>query len=226
MYVCFFAAKNSLPDTRRLRENGEIHASVEPSPISKAVDERNHEHEAEKLSSDRPASSTDRPDDGEADRPQRPMSPGTLALMCDEKDPLFTAPPSPISGLAAEEVSTSGSSHAALLYAEQERAILLEYRDCLRKIISVGSRRGTFPASFLQALGIYPFIFSVCTLVRIELFSMDYWITIHGPKIQNSRSFDGNNGMSSRPIELLLPLLSSQKCCLFLQQWDCFLCYS
>ena len=136
------AAKHSLPDTR-LRENGEARASLEASPTSKVVDETNHEHKGGKLSSDRPASSMG-PDDGDADRPQRPMSPGTLALMCDEKDPLFTAPPSPIGGLAAEEVNTSGSSHAALLYAEQERAILLEYRDCLRRLISVGSRRGMF----------------------------------------------------------------------------------
>jgi len=148
-----------LPDTTSLRENGEFHTSLEPSLTSKTVDERNHEYKAEKISSDRPASSTDRPDDGEADKPQRPMSPGTLALMCDEKDPLFTAPPSPVGGLAADEVSPSGSSHTALLYAEQERAILLEYRDCLRRIISVGSRRGSIFTSFLQTLGIHPFIF-------------------------------------------------------------------
>jgi hypothetical protein len=47
--------------------------------------------------------------------------------------------------LAAEDVNTAtGSSHAALLYAAQERAILLEYRDCLRRVISVGKRRGKF----------------------------------------------------------------------------------
>ncbi|KAG0599310.1 hypothetical protein M758_12G142100 [Ceratodon purpureus] len=136
-----FLAKHSLPDTARLRENGEARASLEASPTSKTVDETNPELKGGK-SSDRPASSMG-PDDGDADRPQRPMSPGTLALMCDEKDPLFTAPPSPIGGLAAEEVNTSSSSHAARLYAEQERAILLEYRDCLRRIISVGSRRAS-----------------------------------------------------------------------------------
>lgn len=143
MFVCFVTAKHSSPDTTRLRENGEARSSLEASPTSKTVDETDYEHKVGKLFSDRPASSTS-PDHGGADRSQRPMSPGTLALMCDEKDPLFTAPPSPIGGLAAEEVNVSGSSHAALLYAEQERAILLEYRDCLRRIISVGSRRGTF----------------------------------------------------------------------------------
>lgn len=137
-----FLAKHSLPDTRRLRVNGETRASLEPSPTATKVDERNHEHKAEKLSSDRAAPATG-PDDGDADGPQRPTSPGTLALMCDEKDPLFTAPPSPIGGLAAEDIGTCGSSHAALLHAEQEQAILLAYRDCLRRIISVGNRRAS-----------------------------------------------------------------------------------
>lgn len=134
------AANYSLSDATRLALSNEARASFEPS-TARTVDERNHEHEPEKLSGDRAASLTG-PDDEDADMPQRPMSPGTLALMCDEKDPLLTAPSSPVGGLAAEEVSTSGSSHTALLYAEQERAILLEYRDCLRKLISVGKRRG------------------------------------------------------------------------------------
>ena len=144
------AAKYSLSDATRLRNNGEVRASFEPSSTARAVDERTTEHEAVKLSSDRAALSTS-PDDGDTNRSERPMSPGTLALMCDEKDPLFTAPPSPLGDLgAADEVSTSGSSYAGLLYAEQERAILLEYRDCLRRIISVGKRRGVFSVSFLH----------------------------------------------------------------------------
>ena len=153
------AGKHSLPDTSRLREDGEARASLEASPTSKTVDETNSEHKVGK-SSDRPASSMG-PDEGDGERAQRPMSPGTLALMCDEKDPLFTAPPSPIGGLAAEEISTSGSSHAALLYAEQERAILLQYRECLRRIISVGSRRGTVFDILLQVLRIQPFVLSL-----------------------------------------------------------------
>jgi len=141
-------AKYASSDITKMGENGETRTSLEPS-LNARTDERSHEQKA-KLSSDRTASSTGL-DDGDDDRPQRPMSPGTLALMCDEKDPLFTAPPSPVGGMAAEEVSTSSLSHAAALYAEQERAILLEYRDCLRRIISVGKRRGAFLVS-LHAL--------------------------------------------------------------------------
>lgn len=64
----------------------------------------------------------------EASRGERPMSPGTLALMCDEKDPLLTAPSSP-------------SHDVDPLYVDQERVILSEFRDCLRRIISLGNRR-------------------------------------------------------------------------------------
>ncbi|KAG0553744.1 hypothetical protein M758_12G036500 [Ceratodon purpureus] len=67
-------------------------------------------------------------DKEEASRGQRPMSPGTLALMCDEKDPLFTAPSSPSHDLNP-------------LYVDQERVILSEFRDCLRRIVSLGNRR-------------------------------------------------------------------------------------
>lgn len=61
-------------------------------------------------------------------RGERPMSPGTLALMCDEKDPLLTAPSSP--------------AHENQLDVDQERVILSEFRDCLRRVISLGNRRG------------------------------------------------------------------------------------
>lgn len=67
----------------------------------------------------------------EASRGERPMSPGTLALMCDEKDPLLTAPSSP-------------SHDVDPLYVDQERVILSEFRDCLRRIISLGNRRGQY----------------------------------------------------------------------------------
>lgn len=150
MLVWFIAAKHSLSHTTKII-NSETDASLEPAPTAWTVDERNHGQKAEKLFSDRAVTTTG-PDDEDADKPQRPMSPGTLALMCDEKEPLFTAPPSPIGGLASEELSTSGSPQIALLHAEQERAILLEFRDCLRRITSVGNRRGMVLGSFLMPL--------------------------------------------------------------------------
>ena len=84
--------------------------------------------------------SSQSPEDGEQEsaRKKRAMSPGTLALMCDEQDTLFTAPPSP-SGLP---YSAGQRPYGTTLHAEQERIILSEFRDCLRKIVAVGKRRG------------------------------------------------------------------------------------
>ncbi|KAJ7523144.1 hypothetical protein O6H91_18G039200 [Diphasiastrum complanatum] len=74
-------------------------------------------------------------------RRERAMSPGTLALMCDEQDPIFTAPPSPcrVPGISC----LPGSQ----LFKEKERVILSEFRDCLQRIIAVGKRRATQYAS-------------------------------------------------------------------------------
>ena len=74
----------------------------------------------------------------DASRGERPMSPGTLALMCDEKDPLLTTPSSPSHDLNP-------------LYVNQERVILSEFRDCLRRIISLGNRRGQYFQQFLDS---------------------------------------------------------------------------
>ncbi|KAL2620666.1 hypothetical protein R1flu_000871 [Riccia fluitans] len=75
-------------------------------------------------------------EDGDTEnvRKKRAMSPGTLALMCDEQDTLFTAPSSPTG-------ATSAGGPYASLVTERERVILSEFRDCLRSIVSVGKRR-------------------------------------------------------------------------------------
>ncbi len=146
------AAKHSLPciTAQQATETGGSKSSKEPSPgigreeevPKQKSDERSDPHESEKASPARMVSAVG--DDVEVDTAtqQRAMSPGTLALMCDEKDPLFTAPPSPSGGLCSTEFSNTTPSHPGQLYAEQERAILLEYRECLRRIIAVGKRRG------------------------------------------------------------------------------------
>ncbi|KAI5079934.1 hypothetical protein GOP47_0005413 [Adiantum capillus-veneris] len=78
-----------------------------------------------------------------ADGPrQSAMSPGTLALMCDEQDSVFTGPPSP-SGPTAAGLTVQSSSILAHVHADQEKAILSEFRDCLRRIVSVGNKRAT-----------------------------------------------------------------------------------
>jgi hypothetical protein len=97
------AAKHSLPciTAQQATETGGSKSSKEPSPAigreeevpKQKSDERSDPHESEKASPARMVSAVS--DDVEVDTAtqQRAMSPGTLALMCDEKDPLFTAPP-------------------------------------------------------------------------------------------------------------------------------------
>lgn len=70
---------------------------------------------------------------------ERPVSPGTLALMCDEKDPLLL---NTTTAAAAAAPSSPAGREIVRLYGEQERAILSEFRDCLRRVISLGNRRG------------------------------------------------------------------------------------
>ncbi|XP_024538053.1 protein tesmin/TSO1-like CXC 6 [Selaginella moellendorffii] len=64
-------------------------------------------------------------------RNQRELSPGTQALMCDEQD----------LGSSCKEQSPEESSMR--LCAEQERLILMDFRDCLKKIIAVGRKRAS-----------------------------------------------------------------------------------
>ncbi|XP_031474158.1 protein tesmin/TSO1-like CXC 5 isoform X2 [Nymphaea colorata] len=76
----------------------------------------------------------------------RPMSPGTLALMCDEQDTMFmaAASPSAVPGLGSRMAPRLPSSdRPSELYAEQERRVLTEFRDCLQKLITVGRMRET-----------------------------------------------------------------------------------
>ncbi|XP_077211443.1 protein tesmin/TSO1-like CXC 5 [Tasmannia lanceolata] len=75
----------------------------------------------------------------------RPMSPGTLALMCDEKDTIFTSA-SP-SGAANHGHGTPSrfpyGQGMSEVYAEQERCVLTKFRDCLQKIITFGRMKET-----------------------------------------------------------------------------------
>jgi hypothetical protein len=81
-----------------------------------------------------------------ADVPKaRPMSPGTLALMCDEQDTMFmTAAPS--IGSMAHACNTSSQlpygQGATEIYAEQERIVLTKFRDFLNRVITMGEING------------------------------------------------------------------------------------
>ncbi|XP_020584776.1 protein tesmin/TSO1-like CXC 5, partial [Phalaenopsis equestris] len=66
----------------------------------------------------------------------RPMSPGTLALMCDEQDLLFMSSqdPNPPLRLPYDQSVTEW-------YAEQEKCVLMAYRESLLKLINCGTAK-------------------------------------------------------------------------------------
>lgn len=88
-----------------------------------------------------------------ADTPkERPMSPGTLALMCDEQDTMFMTAPS--NGLTDHGCSTSSQlpygQGMTEIYAEQERIVLTKFRDCLNRLITFGEIKGKFLSPFSE----------------------------------------------------------------------------
>ena len=65
------------------------------------------------------------------------MSPGTLALMCDEQDTMFEA--SLNAGMPPRFPYNQNMSE---VYAEQERCVLTEFRDCLHRLVNYGRIKG------------------------------------------------------------------------------------
>lgn len=65
---------------------------------------------------------------------ERPVSPGTLALLCDERDSLFLE-----EGLQSGMIDQTQSTRhdSTKMYAEQERIILTNFHDFLSKLISL-----------------------------------------------------------------------------------------
>ncbi|CAJ1936985.1 unnamed protein product [Sphenostylis stenocarpa] len=89
-----------------------------------------------------------------ADVPKgRPMSPGTLALMCDEQDTFMTAA-SPV-GSRPHACNTSIQPHdgqgVTEVYAEQERIVLTKFRDFLNRVITMGEINETKCSSLARS---------------------------------------------------------------------------
>ena len=87
-----------------------------------------------------------RPNCADDQKSNRPMSPGTLALMCDEQCTMFTT-----SQNADPQQTVADNQNQSELYAEQERVVLTEFRDCLHKLVSCGRRKGTPKVPFQHA---------------------------------------------------------------------------
>ncbi|MCL7033823.1 hypothetical protein MKW94_002104, partial [Papaver nudicaule] len=90
---------------------------------------------------------TDDPRSDGSDLPNgRPMSPGTLALMCDEQDTMFMAAASPNGRLGNGGNTPLPSGYGPEttgLYAEQERRVLTAFRDSLQHLVQRGTIKET-----------------------------------------------------------------------------------
>ncbi|KAL2517711.1 Protein tesmin/TSO1-like CXC 5 [Abeliophyllum distichum] len=74
---------------------------------------------------------------------ERPVSPGTLALLCDEKDLTFTEVDSPSRILGSNSRPTMNLHGPDNLYAEQERLVLTRFCGFLNKLITRGNIKET-----------------------------------------------------------------------------------
>lgn len=74
----------------------------------------------------------------------RPMSPGTRALLCDERDTMFmdSASPKCLMSHGCNNKSSQLRHGMTAVYAEQERVILTNFRDCLKRLITLGEIKG------------------------------------------------------------------------------------
>ncbi|XP_075077745.1 protein tesmin/TSO1-like CXC 5 isoform X2 [Nicotiana tabacum] len=89
---------------------------------------------------------------------ERPMSPGTLALMCDEQNTIFTAAAAPPN----DPTSLSNNTSSQLphgqgmkeVYPELEKIVLTRTRDCLKKLITLGELKELGPPTRMGTSGI------------------------------------------------------------------------
>ncbi|KAF8094315.1 hypothetical protein N665_0365s0003 [Sinapis alba] len=66
----------------------------------------------------------------------KPLSPATLALMCDEHDTIFMVAAAEPNGSMDPGDCRTNSQEQSENYAEQERVVLTKLRDCLSRLIS------------------------------------------------------------------------------------------
>ncbi|XP_043703258.1 protein tesmin/TSO1-like CXC 5 [Telopea speciosissima] len=127
---------------------GKEDSQKEPDIEKVVVDDRSSGNQADKMGTDNSGS------DGADTQNGRPMSPGTLALMCDEQDTMFMAAPSP-NGTMCHGRKTSprwpNGQGMSEMYAEQERLVLTAFRDYLRKITTSAQIKETNCSSLARS---------------------------------------------------------------------------
>ncbi|XP_050125295.1 protein tesmin/TSO1-like CXC 5 isoform X2 [Malus sylvestris] len=116
-----------------------LHSQKESDAQNAVADDRSSANDTDKIS----------PEDSNSDSADvtrgRPMSPGTLALMCDEQDTMFMSAASP-NGLMGDGNTSSqlpNGQGMTEVYAEQERIVLTKFRDCLNRLITFGEIKET-----------------------------------------------------------------------------------
>ncbi|MBA0719293.1 hypothetical protein Golax_006987, partial [Gossypium laxum] len=141
-------AAKILADQRSLIEGAEDHSEISLASSTQDRLESQKDFVAEKIRAENCSSANQAVKSGPensctdvADMPEgRPMSPGTLALMCDEQDTMFTAAASQLPcGKGMIEID-----------AEHERVVLTKFRDCLNGLITFGEIKGKFPTPFSE----------------------------------------------------------------------------
>ncbi|PSS01894.1 Protein tesmin/TSO1-like [Actinidia chinensis var. chinensis] len=131
-------AEDRMESPLALSANDRLQSQTECEVQKAVADDCSSANQAEKIS---PTSS------GGADLSKaRPMSPGTLALLCDEQDTMFMAAASP-KGLMGHGCNASSQlphgQGMTEVYAEQERVVLNKFRDCLNRLITLGEIKET-----------------------------------------------------------------------------------
>ncbi|KAB2027311.1 hypothetical protein ES319_D05G025700v1 [Gossypium barbadense] len=133
-------AAKILADQRSLIEGAEDHSEFSFASSTQDRLESQKDFIAEKTRADNCSSANQAVKSGPensctdvADMPEGSlMSPGTLALMCDEQDTTFTAAVSQLPcGKGMIEID-----------AEHERVVLTKFRDCLNRLITFGEIKG------------------------------------------------------------------------------------
>ncbi|EYU20451.1 hypothetical protein MIMGU_mgv1a026264mg [Erythranthe guttata] len=111
----------------------EVSAEAAAHKERKPTNNSTNANEAEK----NPASSSHESDTSD----NRPLSPGTLALMCDEQDATFMAANAPQS-TTTEPNTRTNNTKPDLTYVDQERLVLTRFCSFLNKLITCGSIEG------------------------------------------------------------------------------------
>ncbi|EOA18775.1 hypothetical protein CARUB_v10007372mg [Capsella rubella] len=132
-------AAKTLTAQRKEKEN-RVEDQTDTSLASSAQDHSQDSKDVEMVATDESQADKSGPEDSNSDgvdaSKAKPLSPATLALMCDEQDTIFmVAAASPNRSVDPGGCGTNSQSQSEI-YAEQERVVLTRFRDCLSRVIS------------------------------------------------------------------------------------------